>query len=145
MTNAADDVLASIDGALTDYGYIDHGEVGSSMRWRPEPPPPEPEPEWHDLDDLYLLDGDRPEFTVTAHYRTSAGFNACVRATVYSEADRVAGQAKMAKVRHPYPGWSPRPASRCGDCNPHGNPGPLAVNGHEYNRRRKARQTRRRR
>jgi hypothetical protein len=139
MTSATDNVLASIDGALTDYGYIESGEVGSSMRWRPEPPEAEPDPEWHNLDDLHFLDGDRPEFTVTAHYRTSAGFNACVRATVYSEAARVA----MAKVRHPYPGWSPRPASRCEECNPRGNPGPLAVNGSEYQRRIRNRRRRR--
>jgi hypothetical protein len=36
----------------------------------------------------------------------------------------------------------PRDRHRCRKCNPHGNPGPLAVNGHEYDRRRKARQRR---
>lgn len=39
----------------------------------------------------------------------------------------------------------PRGRARCRRCNPHGNPGPLAVNGHEYSRRRKARQRRKRR
>jgi hypothetical protein len=145
VTSATDSVLASIDGALTACGYIDHGGIGSSMRWRPEPPEPDPDPEWRDLDDLRApgpLDDDRPGFLVTAHYRTAQGFNVCVRATVYTEAARAATAAKMAKARHPCPGWYPRPASRCGDCNPHGNPGPLAVNGSEYSRRRKARRRR---
>ena len=122
------------------------GSAGSSsMRWRPERPEPEPGAKWYDLDDLYApcpLDDDRPGFLVAAHYRTRQGFNACVRVTVRTEADRAATERKMAKNRHPYPGWSPRPASRCGDCNPHGNPGPLAVDGREYRRRQLARQKR---
>jgi hypothetical protein len=144
VTSTTTDVLASIDGALTACGYIDSGEVGSSMRWRPEPP--EPELEWRDVDDLRApgsLDDDRPGFTATAHYRTRQGFNVCVRATVYSEAARAKAAAKMAKARHPCPGWFPRPASRCGDCNPRGNPGPLAVNGGEYQRRLRNRRKRR--
>jgi hypothetical protein len=34
---------------------------------------------------------------------------------------------------------------RCRACNPAGNPGPLAVNGHEYRRRQKDRQRRKKR
>jgi hypothetical protein len=129
----ADSVLARIDGALTDYGYIDR--EGGAMRWRPEPPE---EPE-----DDGPSSGDRPGFTVAAHYRTRQGFNACIRVTVYSEAARVAAERKMAKARHPYPGWSRRPASRCSDCNPKGNPEPLAVDGRAYQRRIKSRRKRR--
>jgi hypothetical protein len=36
-----------------------------------------------------------------------------------------------------------RHRDRCRACNPHGNPGKLAVDGHEYQRRQKARQRRR--
>lgn len=136
MTSTAEDVLKSIDGALTACGYIDFGETGSSMRWRPEPPE---DPQ----DDGPLEVADRPGFTVTAHYRTRQGFNACVRVTVYSEAARVAAERKMATARHPYPGWSRRPASRCSDCNPKGNPEPLAVDGRAYQRRLKSRRRRR--
>lgn len=38
-----------------------------------------------------------------------------------------------------------RHRDRCRACNPRGNPGPLAVNGHEYRRRQLARQKRRKR
>lgn len=151
MTSTTADVLASIDGALTAYGSADYGDTGDSMRWHPGrlicddgrplwPAPWKAPPvlEWDDYPD-----DDRPGFTVTAHYRTSQGFNACVRATVYTETDRDATARKMAKALHPYPGWSPRPASRCGDCNPRGNPEPLAVDGGAYQRRLKNRRRRR--
>lgn len=138
------DVLASIDGALAAYGSVDYGETGDQMRWhpgrvicddgRPLWPAPRKAPPALEWDGDYP-DDDRPGFTVTAHYRTRQGYNACVRVTVYSEAARIAAEAKMAKARHPYPGWFPRPASRCGDCNPRGNPEPLAVDGREYQRR----------
>lgn len=140
MTSTTDDVLASIDGALTACGSVDYGETGDSMRWhpgrvicddgRPLWPAPRMVPPVLEWDD-----DDPPGFTVTAHYRTCQGFNACVRATVYTEADRKATERKMAKARRPYPGWSPRPASRCSDCNPAGNPEPLAVDGRAYQRR----------
>ena len=145
MTSTTDDVLADIDGALTACGTVDYGDTGDQMRWhpgrvicddgRPLWPAPRKAPPALDWDDDGPFDDDRPGFTVTAHYRTGQGFNACVRATVYTEADRDATQRKMAKARHPYPGWSPRPASRCSDCNPAGNPEPLAVDGRAYQRR----------
>jgi hypothetical protein len=147
MTSTTDDVLKSIDSALAGDGTVCFGETGDSMRWLPGmvichegvasgPAPKKAAPvlEWDD-------DG-RPGFTVTAHYRTGLSYFACVRATVYTEADRDATERKMAKARHPYPGWSPRPASRCGDCNPRGNPEPLAVDGHDYTRRQRARRQR---
>ncbi len=139
------DVLAKIDGALAAYGSVDYGETGDSMRWHPRRvicdggrplwPAPRMAPPALGWDRAERPDDDRPGFLVTAHYQTSQGYNACVRVTVYTESARKAAQAKMAKARHPYPGWSPRPASRCGDCNPHGNPEPLAVDGRAYQRR----------
>jgi hypothetical protein len=146
VTGTAADVLASIDGALAAYGTAGYGDTGSSMRWRPEPPALVICDDGQPLQPLPRSGPSRqepkPVFVVTRHYRIAGGFLACVRAEVYTKAGQAAAAAKMKAARHPYPGWSPRPASRCEECNPHGNPGPLAVDGHEYTRRRKARQRR---
>jgi hypothetical protein len=79
--------------------------------------------------------GSRAAYRVAVHYRTSGGMTACIRAEVCCEADATAGARRMAAVRHPAPGWNPRPASQCEECNPKGNPPPLAVDGREYQRR----------
>jgi hypothetical protein len=121
------DILAKIDGALTDYGYIDHGEVGSSMRWRPQPPEPEPEPEWHDLDGLEAWS----PHAIALHYRVPRmGWDVHVRA------DGAPMMVETLKATYGNRrGWYPRPASHCEERNPHGNPTPLAVDGSEYQRR----------
>lgn len=127
MTGTTDSVLASIDGALTDYGYIDHG--GSAMRWRPGPPEGEDDPcAGGALVDVTAL------FTAAFHYRTRDGYDVCARVVVYSEADRAEMARKTARSAREA-GWRLRPASHCEECNPRGNPGPLPVNGHEYHRR----------
>jgi hypothetical protein len=146
MTGATADVLSSIDGALAAYGTVGYGDTGSSMRWRPEAPVLVICDEGKPLLPLprrgtYRLEA-KPVFLVARHYRVSRGFHACIRVEVYTEADQAAAAAKMKANRHPYPGWSPRPASRCEECCPDGNPRPLKADGHEYQRRRKARQRR---
>jgi hypothetical protein len=146
MTTA--DFLAAIDGALAAYGTVDYGDsTGSSMRWSPEPPSLVICDEGQPLLPLprrgpYRQEP-RPVFVVTRHYRITGGFAACVRAEVYTEADRAAAARKLKANRHPSPGWSPRPASRCGECNPDGSPPPLAAGGHEYQRRLRNRRRRR--
>jgi hypothetical protein len=146
VTGVTPDVLASIDGALAAYGTVGYGDTGSSMRWRPEPPGLVICDEGQPLQPLprrgTYPHEEKPVFLVAGHYRISGGFHACVRIEVYTCADQAATAAKVKANRHPYPGWSPRPASRCEECNPHGNPEPLAVDGHDYQRRRKARQRR---
>jgi hypothetical protein len=147
MTSAADSVLASIDGALTACGYVGSGDAGSQMRWRPEPPEePEREPtgeagEAGEDDDWAPL---RPSLTVTAHFRVPGrGWDACVRAGARS-AGQMPGLARDLKAAYArQPGWYPRPASHCGECNPRGNPEPLAVDGREYQRRIRNRRRRR--
>jgi hypothetical protein len=143
------DVLASIDGALAAYGTVLRGDVGCSMRWRPGLVIcDEGEALWPALrkaprETRRIRVPERPVFTVTGHYRTRYGIDACVRVTVHSEAARAEAERRMASARHPYPGWSPRPASQCSDCNPRGNPEPLAVDGRAYQRRLKNRRRRR--
>jgi hypothetical protein len=141
MTDVTADVLARIDGALTDYGYIDFGETGSSMRWRPEPPP-EPEDQGDEEDGALIPL--RPGLMIAVHFRdTRHGWNICVRAEA-RRADQLPGLARDMKARYArQPGLHPRPASHCEECNPRGNPGPLAVDGRAYQRRIKSRRKRR--
>lgn len=136
-------VLAKIDGALTEYGYIEND--GGGMRWRPEEPE---EPERTVCEDD---EGDWPDpdgdtwgpFTVRVHFRVPGkGWNVCVKAEARSAREMPGMAASMRRTYAKTRGWYPRPASHCDDCNPRGNPGALAVNGHEYNRHRKARQGR---
>jgi hypothetical protein len=134
VTSATDSVLASIDGALTEYGYV--GNDGGGMRWRPE----EPEAidaEWFDVDD-WPDPGDDAwgPFTVRLHFREPGnGWNICLKAEA-RRADQMPGLARGIKAYYAErPGCYPRPASHCSDCNPRGNPGPLAVNGRAYQRR----------
>jgi hypothetical protein len=127
------DILAKIDGALTDYGYIDHGEVGSSMRWRPEPPEPE---DGHDGECGPIPDEARGSHVITLHFKVPRmGWNVHICAEARS-ADAVPRMTRNMKAMYgKRRGWYPRPVSHCEECNPRGNPGPLAVNGSEYQRR----------
>jgi len=147
VTSATDDILASIDGALTACGYIDFGETGSSMRWRPEPPP-EPErkttdgqddeEDWLDSDDTW------GPFTVRLHFRVPhKGWNVCLKAEARSAEQMPVMVKSMRDAYRKMRGWYPRPASRCDECNPRGNPEPLAVDGRAYQRRLRNRRRRR--
>lgn len=113
-------ILDTIDGALLDWRTS-----GDAMRRTAEP-----------------AAAVRP-VRVTAHFRVDGWQDLCVRVTVYSEKEPEEVARRMARFRQR--GWSARPASHCGECNPAGNPGPLAVDGHDYQRRLKARRKRRRR
>jgi hypothetical protein len=130
----AGDVLASIDGTLTACGYVESGEVGSSMRWRPEPPEPEP-------GQATLFGGEAHE--ITLHYKVPGmGWDVHIRAEARSD-DGVPGMTRNLKAAYGRRrGWYPRPASHCEECNPRGNLGPLAVDGREYQRRLKSRRRR---
>jgi hypothetical protein len=143
------DILSRIDSALAGDGTVNYGETGDSMRWQPglvicdEGGPLSPIPakvpqglEWDDDDSAGPDDDTWGPFTVRLHFRVPhEGWNACVKAEARS-ADRMPEMARsMTRAYATMRGWYPRPASHCDECNPKGNPEPLAVNGHEYRRR----------
>jgi hypothetical protein len=118
------DILDVIDGALRD-----HAVSADAMRWSPDP-------ETLGEDDTSLLLRIDVSGFVEAMQRMSEAIAALA--------------APFAKMRERFLYLAPcvlghdrpRDRHRCPKCNPRGNPGPLAVNGHEHNRRRKARQRR---
>lgn len=142
MTGTAADVLASIDGALAAYGTVDYGDTGCSMRWRPEPPVlvicGEGQPLWP------LRAGLVPDADIGALVQAAASAAISLTAGMEALAD---GMAKAARAIHDllHAALRPHQHKRCLVCNPRRNPGKLAVDGHEYHRRQKARQKRKRR
>lgn len=139
MTTA--DVPATIDGALTEYGYIEND--GGGMHWRPEEPErtvcEDDEDDWPDSDgDVW------GPFTVRLHFRVPGkGWNVCLKADARSAGKMPELAASMRKA-YATRGRYPRPDSHCDDCNPAGNPGALAVNGREYQTRLRNRRKRER-
>ena len=131
------DILASIDGALRDC------EVSrDAMRWNPA------------LSDARGAPRPVPEAWPAVHLEITADFSrfaetmAQLGETIRQAAANMActlgvtGIDSAALVTHLTHSRLAR--IRCRDCNPRGNPGPLAVNGHEYRRRSKARARRKR-
>lgn len=139
MTGVTDDVLASIDGALAAYGTVDYGDTGCSMRWRPEPPV------------LVICDGGELLHPVRAGLLPDGGTCAPLRAygsaviAVTASMEEFADEmAKAVRAVHDlFAAWRPRQHKRqCAKCNPRGNPRSLKADGHEYQRRLKARMRR---
>jgi len=133
VTGMKDSAPAPADGALAAYGTVGYGETGDSMRWRPEPPA------------LVICDGGRlltparrsPSFAEAEIIAPAAWFSGNWEA-FGAEVDRA-----VREVHSLYAAWKPRHHKRrCSRCNPAGNPGPLAVDGHEYQRRLKNRRKR---
>lgn len=126
------DILDVIDGALRDNTVS-----GDAMRWRPEPEAPEARED---------------------HADDGAAVLASIDLSGFMEAMREAGEALLRfgttvwKALGQFLPLAPcvigherqRDRARCRRCNPKGNPRPLAVNGHEYTKRQRARRRRRR-
>lgn len=134
MTGTTGDILDAIDGALRD-----HAVSGDAMRWCPDP-------EAREEDDGPGDDGGASVLLTV----DVSGFVEAIQRMSEAIASLAAPFAKMTgqflQLAPCVLGHDrPRDRHRCRKCNPHGNPGPLAVSGSEYNRRRKARQTRKRR
>lgn len=120
------DILAAIDGSLRDYETS-----RDAMRWNPglseaREPAAVPAP------DPLIIPPGGGTFPVGADiFADVSGITEVFR--------RIA--AMLEQFGHDH--RTRRDRIRCRECHPQGNPGPLAVNGHEYRRRQRARARRR--
>jgi hypothetical protein len=129
------DILDAIDGALFDYATSK-----DAMRW--QPPEEQPEPLLPTPMIPVNIDIDLSGF-MRGFEQLGEVMESLVRG--FAEALKPVGKF-VQRISHDidareHPRWHKR---RCRTCNPRGNPRPLAVNGHEYRRRRKARMRRNR-
>lgn len=128
--SGSDDILARIDHALADP---DVGE--DAMRWTPHPPHAAPVP----------ASSVRLRISVGAFCDALARFARSARAMARKDVPRhrtahlmwiVRADTEREEARR----WRHR--ARCRVCRPHSNPPPVAINGHEYHRRRRKRSKR---
>jgi hypothetical protein len=124
------DILDAIDGALDDYATSK-----DAMRW--VPPEDQPEPLVPTAMIPASINVDLSGF-IRGMQQLSEAMGSIVRdiAETMQPAGKFAWRLGHAIDADERPRWHKR---RCRECNPRGNPLPLAVNGHEYARRRKAR------
>lgn len=153
-------VLDSIDGAIRDY------ETSSdAMRWRPggerEAEPAPPRSPWFDLSGATIVLNrplaTAPDVRQTTPLLSPSAFTGSVSGPLYPQAceDLAAFGRALAETFRPLVEWASRmvhdlhllffPSGhrRCLTCHPERKPKPLAVNGHEYQRRLRARRRRR--
>lgn len=135
------DIIASIDDTLAGYEGAVIAAGGDMMRWSPR---------------RVICDGGKPltlerkpvalitsiRVTVdTAPFVTSLRMSQAFAR--FAEATGIM-MPSMMKLAHLAATTDRKHRTRCRACNPSGNPAPPAIDGREYNRRRKARQRRKR-
>lgn len=137
------DIISSIDDTLAGYEGAVIAAGGDMMRWSPQrvicdsgkPLAVERKPVALIKSISVTVDTGQFDAAIRAMARAFAEFSASIRKSAPA-ITRLAHLIATADDR--------KHRARCRTCNPHGNPEPLAIDGREYNRRRKARQRRKR-
>ena len=120
-----DGVLAAIDACLDDYEVSD-----DAMRWAPDEPEPTP-----------TFSPARIAANASAFVEAVNGMRCAAQAMLESFGKTFGPflSATQSAMHRSVYSSDRKHARRCPTCNPRGFPKPLPINGHEYNRRRRAR------